>query len=147
MLVYVLFCLSLVLLLAGGDWLVKGAVGVAERFNISPLIIGLTIVAIGTSLPKLATGVMAARHNKGSVALGNVVGSSLFNTAAIMGVTAFITGDVAVGQHIIGFDMWGMLAATLFLIALPVFKLNIGRTGGILLTGTYLAYLVATAII
>ncbi|NKB51276.1 MAG: calcium/sodium antiporter [Rhizobiaceae bacterium] len=138
---------GLIALPIGASITVDAAIEIARRWTVPEEVIGLTIVAIGTSLPELATGIMAARHNNGSVALGNVVGSNLFNIAAIMGATAFIAGDVSVGQHIISFDMWVMLAATLFLIALPVFKLSIGRTGGILLTGTYLAYLVATAVI
>ena len=138
---------GLIALPIGASITVDAAVEIAERWMVPEEVIGLTIVAIGTSLPELATGVMAARHNNTSVALGNVVGSNLFNIAAIMGATAFIAGDVEVGQHIVGFDMWVMLAATLLLIALPVFKLSIGRTGGLLLTGTYLGYLVVTAVI
>ena len=138
---------GLVALPIGANITVDAAVEIAERWMVPEEVIGLTIVAIGTSLPELATGVMAARHNNTSVALGNVVGSNLFNIAAIMGVTAFIAGDVDVGQHIVGFDMWVMLAATLLLIALPVFKLSIGRTGGLLLTTSYLGYLVVTALI
>lgn len=138
---------GLIALPIGASITVDAAIEIARRWTVPEEIIGLTIVAIGTSLPELATGIMAARHNNTSVALGNVVGSNLFNIAAIMGATAFIAGDVEVGQHIIGFDMWVMLAATLLLIALPVFKLSIGRTGGTLLTGTYLAYLVVTAVI
>jgi len=138
---------GLITLPVGASITVDAAIEIARRWVVPEEVIGLTIVAIGTSLPELATGIMAARHNNTSVALGNVVGSNLFNIAAIMGATAFIAGDVTVGQHIIGFDMWVMLAVTLLLVALPVFKLSIGRTGGLLLTGSYLAYLVTTAII
>ncbi|MCJ8309796.1 MAG: calcium/sodium antiporter [Rhizobiaceae bacterium] len=129
----------------GADLTVDASVEIARRWMIDEEVIGLTIIAIGTSLPELATGVMAARHNNTSVAIGNVVGSNFFNIAAIMGATAFIAGDVTVGAHIIGFDMWIMLASTLFLIALPLLGLTIGRKGGVLLLGAYFAYLVSTA--
>ncbi len=129
---------------SGAALTVDAAVDIAMRWNISEEVIGLTIVAIGTSLPELATGIMAARQNNASVAVGNVIGSNLFNIAAIMGVTATVT-NVPVGQHIINFDMWVMLTATLLLIALPVFKVTLKRGDGIVLTGAYLAYLVVTA--
>ena len=77
MLVYFIFVAGLVLLLVGGDWLVKGAVGLAEKFNISPLIIGLTIVALGTSAPELVISLQAALSGSGSLAVGNVVGSNI----------------------------------------------------------------------
>ena len=136
---------GIVALPIGADLTVDASVEIARRWMIDEEVIGLTIIAIGTSLPELATGVMAARHNNTSVAIGNVVGSNFFNIAAIMGATAFIAGDVTVGAHIIGFDMWVMLAATLILIALPLFSLTIGRKGGILLIGAYIAYLISTA--
>ena len=138
---------GLIALPVGATLTVDSAVELARIWAVPEEVIGLTIVAIGTSLPELATGVMAARHNNASVALGNVVGSNLFNIAAIMGATVFIAGDVDVGDHIIIFDMWVMLAATLLLIALPVFKLSIGRSAGLIMTGTYVTYLVATALI
>ena len=79
MLVYLLFCLGLVLLLVGGDFLVRGAVGLAERFGISPLIIGLTVVALGTSAPELFVSLQAALAGSGGLAVGNVVGSNIAN--------------------------------------------------------------------
>ena len=79
MLVYLLLALGLVLLMLGGDWLVKGAVGLANRYGISPLIIGLTIVAFGTSAPELVVSLDAAWIGKGGLAVGNVVGSNIAN--------------------------------------------------------------------
>jgi cation:H+ antiporter len=140
-----LLLLGLIMLAVGATLTVDAAVDIARRWSVAEEVIGLTIVAVGTSLPELATGIMAARHNNTSVALGNIVGSNLFNIAAIMGATAVIAGDVSVGDHIVSFDMWIMLAATLILVALPVLKLSVGRSGGLLLTGTYFAYLVATS--
>ena len=138
---------GLITLPIGATLTVDAAVEIARKWNVSEDVIGLTIVAIGTSLPELATGIMAARQNKTSVAIGNVIGSNLFNIAAIMGVTATVAGSVPVSGHIIGFDMWIMLAATLFLIAMPFMRLSIGRTAGSLLALAYVAYLIVTALL
>lgn len=129
----------------GASLTVDSAVEIAARWNVPEEVIGLTIVAIGTSLPELATGIMAARNNSGSVAIGNIVGSNLFNIAAIMGITTVVAPVVA-GDHIVRFDMWAMLVTTLFLIALPIAGMTIGRKAGILLTALYLLYLAATAV-
>lgn len=129
----------------GASITVDSAVEIAARWDVPEEVIGLTVVAIGTSLPELATGIMAARNNSGSVAIGNIVGSNLFNIAAIMGITTVITPVVA-GDHIVRFDMWVMLVTTLFLIALPLTGIKIGRAAGALLTMLYLTYLTATAI-
>ena len=134
---------GLVLLPLGAHLTVDSAVEIAKKWRISEEVIGLTVVAIGTSLPELATGLMAARNRSGSVAMGNIVGSNLFNIAAIMGVTATVA-TVEAGSHIVAFDMWVMLAATVFLIAVPVLGMTIGRAWGVLLTMAYLCYLIAT---
>ncbi len=134
---------GLIALPLGANLTVNSAVDIATRWHISEEVIGLTVVAIGTSLPELATGIMAARNRSGSVAMGNIVGSNLFNIAAIMGVTATVA-TVEAGSHIVRFDMWVMLAVTIFLIAVPIAGLTIGRKWGIVLTVTYLCYVVAT---
>lgn len=84
------FVVGLVLIIFGADWLTNGASGVARRFNVSTLIIGLTIVAFGTSMPELVVSVTAAIQGHSEMAIGNVVGSNLFNTFAIVGATALI---------------------------------------------------------
>lgn len=83
---------GLVLLVGGGDVLVRGAAGLAERFGTPPLIIGLTVVAMGTSSPELAVTLGAALSGAGDVALGNVVGSNLFNLLVVLGLTALVSG-------------------------------------------------------
>ena len=138
---------GLVALPIGASLTVDSAVEIATRWEVPEEVIGLTIVAIGTSLPELATGVMAARQNNASVAIGNVIGSNLFNIAAIMGITATVAGTINVPAHIIDFDMWVMLAATMFLIAIPAFNLSINRLVGSLLLIAYAVYLVTTAIL
>ncbi len=136
---------GLIALPIGASVAVDAAVEIAERWAVPHEIIGLTIVAIGTSLPELATGIMAARQGNASVALGNVIGSNFFNIAAIMGITALVA-PVPVGDHIIHFDMWVMLATTLLLVALTAFHIGISKGLGLVLTLAYAAYLLLTVL-
>lgn len=85
------FVAGLVLVILGADWLTKGASGLARRFNISELVIGLTIVALGTSLPELVISVSSAIKGNPGIAVGNVIGSNIFNGMLILGITALIT--------------------------------------------------------
>lgn len=86
----ILVAFGLVALLAGGDLLVRGAVGVARRFGVSPLVIGLTLVGFGTSAPELVTSLSAALAGAPAIALGNVVGSNIANILLILGVAALL---------------------------------------------------------
>ena len=90
MLVYALFVVGLVLLLLGGEWLVKGAVALAHRLAIPPLIIGLTIVAFGTSAPELIISLRAALGGNGGISIGNVVGSNIANVFLVLGLPALL---------------------------------------------------------
>ena len=85
-----LFLIGLILIVKGADWLTDGASNIARRFNISSLVIGLTIVAFGTSAPELVVSVISSLEDKADMAIGNVVGSNIFNSLAIMGITALI---------------------------------------------------------
>ncbi|MFD0915662.1 calcium/sodium antiporter [Pseudahrensia aquimaris] len=125
---------------------VSAATDIALQWGVSEAVIGLTIVAIGTSLPELATGISAARQGNASVGVGNVIGSNLFNIAAIMGITATVI-PVGVAAHIINFDMWVMFVATLFLIALPLLNIKIDKGMGALLLGFFSVYILATVLI
>jgi len=131
--------LGLVGLPLGADILVDNASILALRYGISEAAIGLTLVALGTSLPELATTVMAALRKQADVALGNVIGSNMFNLLAIIGITALI-GDVPVNAEFLNFDLWVMLAASLILIPFVFLGRDIGRLWGILLTSAYVAY-------
>lgn len=124
----------------GADLLVDSAVSIAEALDVPDTIIGLTLVAVGTSLPELATTVMAALRRQADVALGNVIGSNMFNLLAIIGVSVQV-GPIPVDPGILGFDIWWMLGASLLLIPFVFFKLRMGRTVGIGLIGLYTAYL------
>lgn len=133
--------LGLIGLPLGANLLVDGAVEIARDFNIDETVIGLTLVAIGTSLPELATTVMAALRRQADVALGNVIGSNMFNLLGIMGVASLV-GTIPVDRDVLQFDIWVMLGASLILIPFVFFKQDITRLAGILLTALYVAYIV-----
>lgn len=136
----VLVVAGLFMLMAGARLLVGGAISVASALGVSETIIGLTIVAIGTSLPELVTSVMAALRGKSALALGNVVGSNLYNILGIIGVTAAII-PVATPSEIRAFDNWVMLAATAALIVFAITRNSINRLEGAALVAGYAAYL------
>ncbi|MEQ8747072.1 calcium/sodium antiporter [Pyruvatibacter sp.] len=130
---------GLVLLVAGGTFLVDGAVTVAQSFGISETVIGLTIVAVGTSLPEFVTSVLAAVRRLGDVAFGNIVGSNIYNILGIGGATALIAPS-AVPSEILNFDNLVMIGVSALLIAFAWTGLKIARwEGGALLLG-YMAY-------
>ena len=135
---------GIVLLPLGARLTVNAAIDIAEVLRVSEEVIGLTIVAIGTSLPELATGIMAARSGENSVGIGNIVGSNFFNIAAIAGITASVV-PLSVEGHMMQFDVWVMLGATLLLAALALTHYCVGRTSGFVLMGGFVAYLATTA--
>ena len=124
----------------GANWLVDGAVEVALSLGVSEAVIGLTLIAIGTSLPELATSLVAAVRRHGDVALGNVLGSNLINILGIMGVTALIA-PVPVPPEILRFDIWIMLGVAVVLGAFTFRRIPIGRVVGLVFFGAYGAYL------
>ena len=105
---------GLAVLLKGADWLVDGAVALAERFGVSPLIIGLTIVAMGTSAPEVATSIIAASRGLGNTAIGNVYGSNIANLALVGGLCALIR-PITVQLRTIKREMPAMLLVVLLL--------------------------------
>ncbi len=119
---------------------VDGASAVARVWGVSDTVIGLTIVAIGTSLPELATTVIAAIRGHGALALGNVLGSNLFNMLAIVGITAMVT-PLSIPGEILRLDIWVMLAATAVLLPFVIWGLPIGRRTGIAFVAAYAAYI------
>lgn len=127
-------------IILGAGLLVDGAIYLARAWGLSEAVIGLTIVAVGTSLPELATSIIAAFRRHGDVALGNVVGSNIFNLLGILGVTAVVQ-PIPVPAEIARFDNWIMLAATVLFVVFAMTRLKVERwEGGVLLAG-YLAYL------
>jgi cation:H+ antiporter len=138
----VFMVLGLIGLPLGASLFVDSSVEIAKMFGVSDSVIGLTLVAAGTSLPELATTLVAALRRQADVALGNVIGSNIFNLLAIMGVTALV-GPVPVVWPFLAYDLWAMLGASLLLIPF-VFsgKLELTRRWGFGLTVLYVAYLI-----
>ncbi|WP_226583682.1 calcium/sodium antiporter [Acuticoccus sediminis] len=131
---------GLALILVGGNFLVDGAVELARGLGVSEAVIGLTIVAVGTSMPELVTSIVAGLKRQGDVALGNVMGSNIYNVLGIGGFTALIApGEVP--AEIVGFDNLVMVAVSLALLLAAWTGQRISRwEGGLLLTG-YVGYL------
>ncbi|MDT8368874.1 MAG: calcium/sodium antiporter [Longimicrobiales bacterium] len=132
--------LGLAALVVGSNLLVEGAAAIARGFGISELVIGLTLVAAGTSLPELATSLVAARRGERDLAVGNVVGSNIFNVLAVLG-SAAVVRDLPIGRGALTFDLPVMIAVTF--VCVPIFWTGgrIARTEGVVLVGYYLLYL------
>jgi cation:H+ antiporter len=133
---------GLTMLVLGSDWLVNGATQIALALGVSELVIGLTVVAVGTSLPEVATTIAATLKGERDLAVGNAVGSNIFNILLILGVTSLITPDgLAVSAHALEFDFIVMLAASF--ICWPVFYTHwtISRMEGAIFLFYYAAYL------
>lgn len=137
--IVLLILVGIIGLPVGAHLLVSGARGVALDLGVSEALIGLTIVAVGTSLPELATSVMAALRREADVAIGNVVGSNIFNLSAIIGIAAMVH-PLPVPPEILSRDLWVMIAATLLLAPLVFFCRGLGRLAGAAFLGSYVAY-------
>lgn len=142
--VQVLFVVAgLALLVLGAEWLVAAATKFAKALGVSDLVIGLTIVAAGTSLPEVATSLMAAIRGERDIAVGNVIGSNTFNIVGCLGATGLVAKNgLPVADTVLAFDLWVMLAVAL--LCLPVFFTGrrIARWEGFFLLGAYVAYTV-----
>ncbi len=132
--------LGLGALMIGARFLVDGAVNIARGYGVSEAFIGLTIVAVGTSLPELATSLIAAFRRQSEIAIGNIVGSNIFNVLGILGVTALIT-PIPVAERFLRFDLPVMIAASLVLTGLLLLRPQIGRPVGVVLLLAYAAYI------
>ncbi len=132
--------LGLVGLLFGARFLVDGAVSVAQDFGVSEAFIGLTIVAIGTSLPELATSLIAAFRHQSDIAIGNIVGSNIFNVLGILGVTS-IVAPIPVAPRFLTFDLPIMIVVSIVLTGLLLLHQKIGRRTGAVMLLAYCAYL------
>lgn len=130
---------GLVILIFGARFLVDGSVSIARGFGISEAFIGLTIVAVGTSLPELATSIVAAFRRQSEIAIGNIVGSNIFNVLGILGVTALIK-PIPVADRFLSFDLPIMIAASLALTTLLLTRPVIGRNIGLVVLITYVVY-------
>lgn len=136
-----LVIIGLVLLVVGSGWLVNGAIALAKVLGVDDLVIGLTIVAAGTSLPEVATSILAAIRKERDIAVGNVVGSNIFNILAVLGLSSIVSPNgLSVSPAIVAFDNPVMLVVAI--ACLPIFFTGreIARWEGVVFLGFYVAY-------
>ncbi|MEL6792139.1 MAG: calcium/sodium antiporter [Pseudomonadota bacterium] len=127
----------------GAHLLIDGARAIALDFGVSEAVIGLTLVAIGTSLPELATTVMAAFRKQADIAVGNAIGSNLFNILAVSGAAALF-GDLPTPDGFLELDLWIMIGASLILAPFIIFKIDIGKAVGVVFLAAYAGYILMT---
>ena len=130
---------GIALTIGGAHLLVDGAVALATAIEISDTVIGLTIVAVGTSLPELVASLVASLRRQGDIALGNVLGSNIYNILGILGITAVVQ-PLEIPPQILQFDLWAMLAATLLLVGLAFARRRLSRFHGAGFLVLYTAY-------
>lgn len=132
--------LGLIGLPLSAHFLVEGSVNIARTIGVSEPVIGLTLIAIGTSLPELATTVSAAIRRNAEVAIGGVIGSNVFNLLAIIGISAFF-GTIPVPEEFLRFDLWVMVGASVVIAPIVMKRLDMGRLVGIGLVSLYAIYI------
>lgn len=138
---FVLLVVGFVMLVKGADWFVEGVAGIAEKFGIPQLVIGLTIVAMGTSAPEAAVSITSAMKGSAGITIGNVVGSNILNVLVILGLTAVIT-RVAVQRSTVRYEIPFMLIITLVLLGLGLSGNEITFVEGIILWALFIVYMV-----
>lgn len=132
--------IGLLMLISGSQILLMGAVGIAAYFGVSEAVIGLTLVSVGTSLPELSISVIAALRRHEDVAVGNVLGSNIFNLLGILGISALLQ-PLPIHERILQFDQWVMLGASLLLLLFLYTGRRLSRLEGGLLLAGYGVYL------
>ena len=141
--IYGLLVISFVLIIVGAMMLTDGSVAVAQKFKVPEFIVGLTIVAVGTSMPELTVSFMSALAGKGDMAIGNVVGSNIFNTLLILGVCA-VASPIVFTKSNIRRDIPICIVATVALLGVTLLNQDISRIEGILLLCGYIAMIILT---
>ncbi|HLV42971.1 MAG TPA: calcium/sodium antiporter [Brumimicrobium sp.] len=140
---HLLFLLiGLVGLYFGSTWLIDGAKSLALEVGLSNHVIGITIVAFGTSVPELATSVVAAYKKETDISVGNLVGSNIFNILAVLGLTAMVN-PIGIEENVLSWDLLWMIGIALALLPMMVFKNKVGRLSGVILLGGYITYIVS----
>lgn len=132
--------LGILALTFGASWLLDGAVQIAKKVGLSEHVIGVTIVAFGTSVPELVTSVVAAFKKETDISVGNLIGSNIFNLLAVIGFTALIK-EIPVSEQVITNDVFWMMGIALLLLPLMYYRYNINRIKGLILFLSYLLYL------
>lgn len=132
--------IGFVALYFGSEWLIEGAINIARSLEMEEHVIGLTIVAFGTSAPELVTSAVAAYRKQTDISLGNLVGSNIFNIMAVIGITG-MAHPIAVEQSVLHFDFWWMLGIAIGLGVMLFVGSRIGRIKGVILFLTYIIYI------
>lgn len=140
MLQLVLLVVGFVMLIKGADWFVDGVSGIAEKFGIPQLVIGLTIVAMGTSAPEAAVSITAAMKGSAGITIGNIVGSNIMNVLVILGITSVITA-VAVQKSTIKVELPFMIGISVIFLACGITGNMVTRLEGVILWGLFIVYL------
>tara|TARA_R100001039_G_scaffold17468_1_gene10187 strand:+ start:88 stop:1044 length:957 start_codon:yes stop_codon:yes gene_type:complete len=138
--IIVALVLGLIMLIGGSKLLLYGAIGLAQSIGISEAVIGLTIVAVGTSLPEMAVSVIAALRRHADVAVGNILGSNIFNVLGILGISAFLQ-PLPIAARVSQFDQWIMLGSASILLLFLYTGMRLSRWEGAALLGGYAAYI------
>jgi len=138
-----LLILGGVLLYFGSEWFVLSAIDIANYFGVSERIIGITVVSVGTSIPELATSLVALLKKEKNISIGNLIGSNIFNVFAVLGITSILTPLNVTNLNIINFDIYVMLFFAIIILPLMFFpkKLVLGRVEGLIIFSLYLAYI------
>ncbi|MEM6297229.1 MAG: sodium:calcium antiporter, partial [Bacteroidota bacterium] len=123
----------------GSEWFVGGAKGIAEEFNVSERIIGITLVALGTSLPELVTSLIAAYKRDTDMALGGLLGSNIFNIFSILGITSLIQ-EIRIAPQTFSSDMYWMLGVAFLVFPMMILQRRISWPYAIVLLGIYAGY-------
>ena len=130
-------CVGLAL---GANWLLEGAKKVAVNIGMSEHVIGVTIIAFGTSVPELTTSCIAAFRKQTDISLGNLIGSNLFNILAILGITGMVK-EIKISAEVFNYDIFWLLGLSLFILPLVLLQKRISRIGGVMLFVIYISYL------
>lgn len=125
----------------GSGWFVEGAVSIAKDFNLSDRVIGVTVVAFGTSAPELVASTVAAYRKQTDISVGNLIGSNLFNIMAVLGITSMVT-PISVEDSVLSFDMYWVIGIAVAMCPILYIGKRIGRLKGVLLLATYITYIV-----
>jgi cation:H+ antiporter len=139
----VMFAVGVVTLVAGAEGMVRGAARLATRTGLSPIVIGLTVVAFGTSAPELAVSVGAALNNEADLAIGNVVGSNIANVLLVLGLAAVVGGGLVVAQRIVRVDVPLVIGASILVMLLSLNN-KLGRLEGAVLVALLVVYVIWT---
>ncbi len=124
----------------GADLFLEGAVGIAEYFGMSHRVIGITVVALGTSLPELITALVAAVKKETDISIGNLIGSNIFNILAILGITSLVK-TIGVNEQVLQFDIYWLLGISFVLLPLMYFGKVVSRISGAVLLSVYILYI------